>query len=154
MQIAAILIASLGFAGLMPGDAGFTGTSADLHAVANRKVHDVAKGSAERKAILDAVRAANADLNDQIPIVFIVELLRSDGQEAFFRGQVRRKDNGGLVPRDIWGECEQEPEDALLEAYLKKEGGRWRGVKANRCADDFLLTTEEAERLRSFLIEE
>lgn len=117
-------------------------------------VHDVAKGDPERKAILDAVRAANADLNSRVAIVFIVELLRSDGRNAYFRGQVRQKSDGRPVRRDIWGPCEQEPADAVLEAWLEKRGGRWQALKANRCADDVFFSNEEAGRLRLFLMED
>lgn len=126
----------------------------DLTPAERAGVHDVDKGSPERKAILDAVRDANADLNDVVPIVFVVDLLRSDGHRAYFRGQVREKSDGRPVDRRVWGACEQEPEDAVLEAYLEKQNGRWRAIKANRCADDVFFTQQEASRLRLFLMEE
>ena len=106
-------------------------------------VHDVERGDPERKAILDAVRAANADLNDRVPIVFLVERLRSDGRVAYFRGGVRRKTDGLPLDRRTWGECEQEPDTAILEALLVKRSGRWQAIKANRCADDVFPDEEE-----------
>ncbi len=117
-------------------------------------VHNVGKGEPERKAILDAVREANADLNSVVPIVFIVDRLRADGQLAYFRGEVRQKSDGRPVRRDIWGPCEQEPEDAVLEALLEKRDGRWHAVKANRCADDVFFSKEETSRFRLFLMED
>ncbi|MFP5077727.1 hypothetical protein ACLE20_10510 [Rhizobium sp. YIM 134829] len=125
-----------------------------LSTVEQAGIHDVAKGNPERKAILDAVREANADLNGRTPIVFIVELLRSDGRTAYFRGAVRRKLDGRPIDPAIWGKCEQDPETALLEAVLEKQNGRWHAVKANRCADDLFLTTTERSRYRLFLMDE
>lgn len=119
--------------------------------VSDTGVHDVARGDPDRKAILDAVRAANADLNDQIAIVFVVDILRSDGRTAYFRGAVRRKSDGQPIDAATWGECEQDPEDAVLEALLEKRNGRWRAIKANRCADDVFFTDEERSRYREFL---
>lgn len=116
-------------------------------------VHDVAKGDPERKAILDAVREANADLNDRIPIVFLVDVLRSDGETAYFRGAVRRKSDGRPIDARTWGECEQDPDTAVLEALLEKRNGRWLALKANRCADDVFLTEDERARYRFFLME-
>ena len=83
-------------------------------------VHDVGRSDSDRKAILDAVREANADLNDRVPIVFVVDLLRSDGQTAYFRGSVLRKMDGRPIDAAIWGPCEQEPDTAVLEALLEK----------------------------------
>jgi len=125
-----------------------------LSGVQRQGVHDVAKGDPERKAILDAVRAANSDLNNRVAIVFVVDLLRSDGRNAYFRGHVRQKSDGRPVRRDIWGPCEQEPADAMLEAWLEKRAGQWHAVKANRCADDVFFSNEEAARLRLFLMED
>lgn len=117
-------------------------------------VHDVGKGDPDRKVLLDAVRAANADLNDRIPIVFVVDLLRSDGKTAYFRGSVRRKADGRPLDAATWGQCEQDPETAVLEALLKKRDGRWQAVKANRCADDVFFTDAERSRYRLFLMED
>jgi hypothetical protein len=113
--------------------------------------HNVAKGDPERKAILDAVREANADLNDRVPIVFVVDVLRSDGNKAYFRGKVRSKADGRPIDAAIWGECEQDPETALLEALLEKRNGRWHAVQANRCADDVFMTEEDRSRYRALL---
>ncbi|PYB69886.1 hypothetical protein DMY87_22940 [Rhizobium wuzhouense] len=124
-----------------------------LSAAERGNVHDVGKG-AERRAILDAVREANADLNDRIPIVFVVELLRSDGEHAFFRGQVRMRNGGGPVSATDWGECEQDPRDGVVEALLERRHGRWRALKSNRCADDVLLNNDEMQRYRLLLMEE
>ena len=123
--------------------------------VARRSLaHDVSKGDPERKAILDAVREANADLNDRVPIVFVVDVLRSDGHNAYFRGKVRSKADGRPIDAAIWGECEQEPETALLEALLEKRDGRWRAVQANRCADDVFMTEEDRSRYRALLTDQ
>lgn len=108
--------------------------------------HNVGRSDPERKAMLEAVREANVDLNDRVPIVFVVEVLRSDGETAYFRGKVRRKADGRPISAEIWGQCEQEPETALLEALLQKHNGRWLAVQANRCADDVFLS--DADRLR------
>lgn len=127
---------------------------AALPVSAREGVRDVAKGDPERTAILDAVREANADLNDRVPIVFVVERLRSDGRTAYFRGMVRRKSDGRPLDAAIWGACEQDPDTAVLEALLEKRNGRWRAIKANRCADDVLFTQEEQARYRLFLMDE
>lgn len=116
--------------------------------------HNVSKGDPERKAMLDAVREANADLNDRVAIVFVVEVLRTDGNHAYFRGKVRSKADGRPIDAAIWGECEQEPETALLEALLERRDGRWRAVQANRCADDVFMTEEDRSRYRALLTDQ
>lgn len=116
-------------------------------------VHDVGRNAPERKVLLDAVRNANADLNDRVPIVFVVDLLRSDGKTAYFRGAVRRKADGRPVDAANWGPCEQDPDTAVLEAVLKSRDRQWQVVKANRCADDVLLTEKERSRYRLFLLD-
>ncbi|MCD2171983.1 hypothetical protein [Rhizobium sp. C4] len=118
------------------------------------RAHNVSKGDPERKAILDAVREANADLNDRVPIVFVVEVLRSDGHMAYFRGKVRNKSDGRPVAAEIWGQCEQDPDTALLEALLEKRNGRWKAVQANRCADDVFMTEEDRSRYRALLTDQ
>lgn len=124
-----------------------------LPLMVSSKVHDVGPGQ-ERRAILDAVREANADLNDVVAIVFLVEKLCSDGTHAYFRGRVRLRDGGGPVDAASWGECEQEPQDAVLEALLELKHGRWRAIKSNRCADDVLFSEEELKRYRILLRDE
>lgn len=124
-----------------------------LPVTAQNKVHDVGPGP-ERRALLDAVREANADLNDLVAIVFLVERLRSDGHHAYFRGRVRLRDGGGPVDAASWGECEQEPQDAVLEALLEFKQGQWRAIKSNRCADDVLFSEEELKRYRILLRDE
>lgn len=116
------------------------------------RVYEVARGP-ERRAILDAVRAANADLNDRVPIVFVVDILRADGTNAYFRGKVRLRDGGGPMSAADWGACEQEPEDAVLEALLERRNGVWTAIKANRCADDVLLSDEDRRRFRALVME-
>ena len=118
---------------------------------ASSVAHDIAKADPERKAILDAVREANADLNDRIPIVFVVEVLRSDGETAYFRGKVRTKVGGQPISPEIWGECEQEPDTAVLEALLERRSGHWKAIKANRCADDVFITDADRSRYRALL---
>ncbi|OLP53941.1 hypothetical protein BJF92_09280 [Rhizobium rhizosphaerae] len=125
-----------------------------LPAAQRAGIREVAKGDPERKAILDAVREANADLNRRTPIVFVVGRLRSDGETAYFRGAVRRKLDGRPIDPALWGECEQDPETAVLEALLEKNNGRWHAIKANRCADDLFLTGAERSRYRLFLMDE
>ncbi len=97
---------------------------------------------------------ANADLNDLVAIVFLVERLRSDGHHAYFRGRVRLRDGGSPVDAASWGESEQEPQDAVLEALLEFKQGQWRAIKSNRCADDVLFSEEELSAIGILLRDE
>lgn len=117
-------------------------------------VHNVGKNDPERKAILDAVRRANADISSQIPIVFIVDTLRSDGVKAYFAGKARQKSDGRPLSEAVWGPCEQDPEDGVLEALLEKTNGQWTAVKSNRCADDAFLTETDLRTYRLFVADE
>ena len=112
--------------------------------------HTPEAGTPERKAILDAVRAYNRDLNDRVPIVFVEVTLRVDDRFALFAGKARRKSDLAVLPQKVWGPCEQDPQDGVIEALLERKGASWVVIKGNRCADDVLFT--EADQLRHRLL--
>lgn len=117
-------------------------------------VHNVAKGDPERKAILDAVRRANADISSRVAVVFVVDTLRSDGKHAYFAGKARQKSDGRPLSAEVWGPCEQDPEDGVIEALLVKKNGGWSAIKSNRCADDVFLTEEDRRNYRLLIADE
>lgn len=105
-------------------------------------VSEPPRGSTDRAAILDALRAWNRDLSQKIPIVFVVRILRADARYAYVVAKVRQKSDGRPLPPSVWGPCEQDPEDGEVEALMERSGSGWKVLLANRCADDLLLDEE------------
>jgi len=97
-------------------------------------------GSAERAAILNALRSRYEDLFGR-SIVFKVETLRVAAGFAFVVVHPKRP-NGAPIEKSKWkkalgGECFQDPLGATHEYWLKKASNGWEiGVKNDMCADD------------------
>jgi hypothetical protein len=109
---------ALGFAALLlPGDAG-----------AKSSIRTPAKGSAERKAILDGMRAAGGDATR----VFVVRWIRTDGAWAYVVADPQSKD----------GRNRYETESALLQ----KAGKAWLVVD-QPCAEEGCDPDSEIVRL-------
>ena len=83
-------------------------------APAQTGVHTPARGTAERREILDALRA-EMRRTDPRPIIFVVRRLRAHGSWAWAEVEPRSPDQ-----REHY-----EPEAALL----RRSGGRWRVVE-------------------------
>jgi hypothetical protein len=97
-------------------------------------------GSAERAAILNALRPRYEDLFGR-SIVFKVETLRVAAGFAFVVVHPKRP-NGASIEKSKWkkaldGECFQDPLGATHEYWLTKASNGWEiGVKNDMCADD------------------
>ena len=87
-------------------------TPAAAHAV-----HTPGPGSAERRAILDAVRAPLVEhVGGQVE--FVVQELRVGGGWAYLRAQPQRP-GGGSIPAD------EDMDGNTTYAMLQQQGGRW-----------------------------
>lgn len=87
-------------------------TRAGAPARKSRVAHVPAKGSAERKAILNAYRAVWLKNSNYQGVVFVVDYLKAHGSWAFLR----------VSPQSPDGKNHYESEGGLLQ----KVGGRWR----------------------------
>ena len=100
-------------------------------AQARQGVHTPAPGSAERKSIMDALRApVERELKQKV--VFKIDHLKVSGGWAFLRG-VPQRPGGGKVDYSATPHqeaIEQGVFDDWVCALLKKQGGRWRVVKS------------------------
>lgn len=83
-------------------------------------IHTPAPGSAERRAILDAIRpGVEADLGP--PVEFMVEEMRVSGTWAFVHAEPQRPGGGRIAaPRDDFRDGN------TTYAVLRRHGGRWR----------------------------
>ncbi|MGD9589029.1 MAG: hypothetical protein AB7Q37_01815 [Pyrinomonadaceae bacterium] len=110
------------------------GTSIGLAA---QSIYTPARGSAERKAILDALRVpVERDLKQKI--VFSAENFNVMGTWAFIGGEPQR--SGGSRPdyrgTRYWDAVLDEMFDNNIFALMRKTGGRWRVVTyAIGCTD-------------------
>lgn len=89
-----------------------------------------APGSAERKAIADALRApVEKELKQKV--VFKIDHLKASGEWAFLRG-VPQRPNGGKVDYSIT-RYRQAIDDGVFDdwicALLRKRAGKWQVVK-------------------------
>jgi hypothetical protein len=85
--------------------------------VAAQTVHTPAPGSAERRAILDTVRAP---LREQVggQVEFVVEVLRVGDGWAWLEARPRRPGGGDIPPGDAF-------DDNTTYAMLHQVDGRW-----------------------------
>ena len=84
---------------------------------AAQAVHTPGPGSAERRAILDAVRAPLVQhVGGQVE--FVVQELRVGGGWAYLRAQPQRP-GGGSIPADEY------MDGNITYAMLQQQGGRW-----------------------------
>lgn len=102
-----------------------------------QKVYTPAKNSAERTAILDALRVpVEKDLKQKIQ--FSVSEFRSNGTWAFLSGEPQNSSGGRPNYRNTryWEAVQSEAFDNNFFALLKKTGGKWRVVTyAIGCTD-------------------
>jgi hypothetical protein len=106
-------------------------------AAAAQGVYTPAKGSAERKAILDALRVP-VERQLRQTIVFNVEHLRVRGGWAFVGGDPQKPGGGEPNYRGTpyWSARQAGAFDNNFFAVLRKTGGRWRVVTyAIGCTD-------------------
>ncbi len=98
-------------------------------AASAQEAHTPAPGSAERKAIADALRApVEKELRQKV--VFKIDHLKASGDWAFLRG-VPQRPGGGQVDYSATP-YRQRIEDGVFDdwicALLRKQGGEWRVV--------------------------
>jgi len=101
------------------------------------QVHEPPVGSAERKAIMDALRKpVETDLNR--PVLFRVpppSNFRAQNGWAFLTAQLRKPDG---APMDFRGTryADREHHSDGVDALLHRTGGRWRVVSFAMCPTD------------------
>lgn len=103
--------------------------------IAAQSVYTPDKGSAERKAILDALRApVERDLKQKI--VFVTDSLKVQGNWAFASGRPTRPDGSRPdLSRTAWKDSEDLFDDNFF-GLLRKTGGKWKVVThALGCTD-------------------
>ncbi|HEV7644747.1 MAG TPA: hypothetical protein VGO50_12445 [Pyrinomonadaceae bacterium] len=106
------------------------------------QVHTPEKGSAERKAILDALRIpVEKDLKQKI--VFNVEHFNVSGNWAFLSGEPQTESGGRPNYRNTkyWDAVDAGAFDNNFFALLKKAAGKWKVITyAVGCTDVCYLT--------------
>lgn len=98
-------------------------------AAAAQSVYTPEKGSAERKAILDALRVP-VERQLKQKVVFAAENFNVDGNWAFIGGQPQSADGGALdYSATQYAEAQRQGMfDSNIFALLKKTAGTWRVV--------------------------
>lgn len=92
------------------------------------EVHEPAKGSAERKAILDAIRPA-IEAQMRGPVEFQISIMRSDGGWAFIEADPQRPDGGQIDPETTAFAGRSDSMDGLTTyALVRFADGRWNHV--------------------------
>ena len=104
--------------------------AAAVGAASAQEARTPATGSAERKAIADALRApVEKELKQKV--VFKIDHLKASGDWAFLRGVPQRPD-GGRVDYSTTA-YQQRIEDGVFDdwicALLRKKAGKWQVVK-------------------------
>jgi hypothetical protein len=92
-------------------------------------VHTPPSGSAERKAILDALRVPVQRRVGQ-KVIFVVNHLRVQNGWAFFAGSARNSKGKTLGDKYLWGET---------SALLRKSSGRWRVLQWGFATDTSVM---------------
>ena len=77
-------------------------------------------GSAERKAIMDAMRVP-VQKETKYPVIFKVDSLKMQGDWAFYSGNALHKDGKPITQDFLWGEMA-----ALLQKQKTKHGKKWK----------------------------
>jgi len=102
------------------------------------EVHEPAKGSAERKAILNAIRPA-IEAQMRGPVEFQISVMRSDGEWAFVDANPQRPDGGEIDPETTAFVGRSDSMDGLTTyALVRFADGRWNHV------DDIIGPTDVA----------
>jgi hypothetical protein len=104
--------------------------------------HTPAAGSAERRAIMDAVREPVMKALGQ-PVVFVASQLNVCGNWAFLAAEPQRPD-GGAVDWTIGAYADAVADDmcgGFVHALLIKKGGRWQVREHVICATDVPYVT-------------
>lgn len=85
------------------------------------------KGSAERTAILDAVRfPLQAAINENV--IFVVDHMKVEGTWAFLIATPKTKSGGQIDYRGTKFAADAQEADELTVALLRKTGGKWVSV--------------------------
>ncbi len=102
---------------------------------ASQTVYTPDKGSAERKAILDALRVpVERDLKQKI--VFVTDNFKVQGNWAFVSGEPTTTNGGRPILRGTAWEDSEDLFDHNFFGLLKKSGGKWKVVThALGCTD-------------------
>lgn len=101
-------------------------------------VHEPAKGSAERKAILDAIRPA-IEAQMRGPVEFSITIMLSDGEWAFVGANPQRPGGGEIDPETTAFAGQSETMDGLTTyALVRYANGRWNHI------DDIVGPTDVA----------
>jgi hypothetical protein len=95
-----------------------------------QSVHTPEKGSPERKAILDTLRAP-VEIKLKQKVAFNTDAFNSNGTWAFVNGKLQDdKGNKLNYAKTVYAEAEKEGMfDDNFQALLKKTGGKWKVVK-------------------------
>jgi hypothetical protein len=102
------------------------------------EVHEPAKGSAERKAILDAIRPA-IEAQMRGPVEFSINVMLSDGDWAFVGANPQRPGGGEIDPETTAFAGQSDTMDGLTTYALVRYGnGRWNHI------DDIVGPTDVA----------
>ena len=101
-------------------------------------VHEPAKGSAERKAILDAIRPA-IEAQMRGPVEFSINVMLSDGEWAFVGANPQRPGGGAIDAEATAFTGQSEQMDGLTTyALVRFANGRWNHI------DDIVGPTDVA----------
>src|SRR5687768_15149580 len=106
-------------------------------AAAAQSAYTPEKGSAERKAILDALRLP-VERQLKQKVVFVADSFKVQGTWAFVSGEPQSPSGGEPSYRGTpyWEQKDQGAFDNNFFALLRKTGGKWRVVKyAIGCTD-------------------
>lgn len=102
------------------------------------ELHEPAKGSAERKAILDAVRPA-IEAQMRGPVEFRIDIMLSDGEWAFVGANPQRPGGGEIDPEKTAFAGKSDIMDGLATYALARfVDGRWNHI------DDIIGPTDVA----------
>jgi hypothetical protein len=102
------------------------------------EVHEPAKGSAERKAILDAIRPA-IEAQMRGPVEFAVNIMLTDGEWAFVGANPQRPGGGEIDAEQTAFAGKSDIMDGLTTyALARHANGRWHHV------DDIVGPTDVA----------
>jgi hypothetical protein len=95
-----------------------------------QSVHTPEKGSPERKAILDTLRAP-VEVKLKQKVAFNTDAFNSNGTWAFVNGSLQDSKGSKLnYSKTVYAQAEKEGMfDDNFQALLKKTGGKWKVVK-------------------------
>lgn len=92
------------------------------------EIHEPAKGSAERKAILDAIRPA-IEAQMRGPVEFRINVMPSDGEWAFVGANPQRPGGGEINPETTAFAGQSDTMDGLATyALVRFADGRWTHI--------------------------